>query len=139
MEAAQHQTQNHGSSFGGFRFYSNLIMVPSILKPLTILFFIFLFQQLSGGYVVIFYAIQVFRIAGGNFEKDFDEYDTLVFLGLIRCVFFLIHQHMLLILDSIYPFNLCYTLHYLLNYRTEIPFTWEEKYTNNKLLEFLWL
>jgi len=64
-------------------------MVPSVLKPLTILFFIFVFQQLSGGYVVIFYAIQVFQIAGGNFEKDFDEYDTLVFLGLIRCVLFL--------------------------------------------------
>lgn len=58
------------------------------MKPLTILFFIFLFQQLSGGYVVIFYAIQVFQIVGGNFEKDFDEYDTLVFMGLIRCVLF---------------------------------------------------
>jgi SP family facilitated glucose transporter-like MFS transporter 8 len=86
MEAAQHQTQNPGHSFGGLRFYSNLIMVPSILKPLTILFFIFLFQQLSGGYVVIFYAIQVFQITGGNFEKDFDEYDTLVIMGLIRFV-----------------------------------------------------
>jgi len=64
--------------------------VPSVLKPLAILFFIFLFQQLAGGYVVIFYAIQVFQIVGGNFEKDFDEYDTLVFLGLIRCVVFLI-------------------------------------------------
>jgi len=63
--------------------------VPSILKPVTILFFIFLFQQLSGGYVVIFYAIQVFQIVGGNFEKDFDEYDTLVVLGLIRCALFL--------------------------------------------------
>jgi hypothetical protein len=89
MEAAKHQTQNRESNFGGFRFYSNFIMVPSILKPLTILFFIFLFQQLSGGYVVIFYAIQVFQIVGGNFETDFDEYDTLVFLGLIRCVLFL--------------------------------------------------
>jgi hypothetical protein len=88
METAQHQTQNHGRSFGGFSFCSNFIMEPSIMKPLTILFFIFLFQQLSGGYVVIFYAIQVFQIVGGNFEKDFDEYDTLVFMGLIRCVLF---------------------------------------------------
>lgn len=63
--------------------------MPSILKPITILFFIFLFQQLSGGYVVIFYAIQVFQIVGGNFENDFDEYDTLVLLGLIRCALFL--------------------------------------------------
>ena len=88
MEAAQHHIQNRESSFGGLRFYSSFIMVPSVLKPLTILFFIFLFQQLSGGYVVIFYAIQVFQIVGGNFENDFDEYDTLVFLGLIRCVLF---------------------------------------------------
>jgi SP family facilitated glucose transporter-like MFS transporter 8 len=89
MEEAQHQTQNRGSSFGGFRFYFDSIMVPSVVKPLTILFFIFLFQQLSGGYVVIFYAIQVFQMAGGNFEKNFDEYDTLVLMGLIRCVLFL--------------------------------------------------
>jgi hypothetical protein len=88
MQAAQHRTQNLGNSRGGFRFYSNSILVPSILKPVTILFFIFLFQQLSGGYVVIFYAIQVFQIVGGNFEKDFDEYDTLVLMGLIRCVYF---------------------------------------------------
>jgi hypothetical protein len=88
MQAAQHQTQNFGNSHGGFRFYSNSILVPSILKPVNILFFIFLFQQLSGGYVVIFYAIQVFQIVGGNFEKDFDEYDTLVLMGLIRCVYF---------------------------------------------------
>jgi hypothetical protein len=86
MEAAQHQTQNHGSSFGGFKFSPNSIMVLSILKPVTILFFIFLFQQLSGCYIVIFYAIQVFQIVGGNFGKDFDEYDALVFMGLIRCV-----------------------------------------------------
>jgi hypothetical protein len=86
MEAAQIQSQNHRSSYGGFRFISSSIMVPSTLKPVAILFFIFLFQQLSGGYIVIFYAIQVFQIVGGNFEKDFDEYDTLVFMGLIRCV-----------------------------------------------------
>lgn len=84
MEAAQNQTQNHESSCRGFRFISSSIMVPSTLKPVTILFFIFLFQQLSGGYVVIFYAIQIFQIVGGNFEEDFDEYDTLVFMGLIR-------------------------------------------------------
>jgi hypothetical protein len=92
MEAAQNQTQNHESSCRGFRFISSSIMVPSTLKPVTILFFIFLFQQLSGGYVVIFYAIQIFQIVGGNFEEDFDEYDTLVFMGLIRCVLFLNSQ-----------------------------------------------
>jgi hypothetical protein len=89
METAQLQIQNHGKNCGGFKFISKSIMAPSTLKPVTILFFIFLFQQLSGGYVVIFYAIQVFQIVGGNFEEDFDEYDTLVFMGLIRCVLFL--------------------------------------------------
>jgi SP family facilitated glucose transporter-like MFS transporter 8 len=86
MERAQQQSQRNDSR--GFRFLSNSILVPSVLKPVTILFFIFLFQQLSGGYVVIFYAVHVFKMAGGNFGPGFDEYDALVFLGLIRCVVF---------------------------------------------------
>jgi hypothetical protein len=60
--------------------------MPSVLKPVIILFFIFLFQQLSGGYVVIFYAVYVFKMVGGNFGSGFDEYDALIFLGLIRYV-----------------------------------------------------
>jgi hypothetical protein len=62
--------------------------VPATLKPVIILLFIFLFQQLSGGYVVIFYAVHVFQMVGGTFGAGFDEYDTLVFLGLIRSVVF---------------------------------------------------
>lgn len=86
METAQQQSQRNESR--GFRFVSNSVLVPSILKPVIILFFIFLFQQLSGGYVIIFYAVHVFKMVGGNFGSGFDEYDALVFLGLIRCVVF---------------------------------------------------
>jgi hypothetical protein len=87
METAQ-QTQNKRNQGQGFKFLSNSILVPSTLKPVVILLFIFLFQQLSGGYVVIFYAVNVFQIVGGTFGAGFDEYDTLVFLGLIRFVIF---------------------------------------------------
>lgn len=87
MEAAQ-QTRNRRNEGRGLKFLSNSIFVPSTLKPVVILLFIFLFQQLSGGYVVIFYAVNVFKVVGGNFGSGFDEYDTLVFLGLIRFVVF---------------------------------------------------
>jgi SP family facilitated glucose transporter-like MFS transporter 8 len=87
MDTAQ-QTQNKRNEGSGFKFLSNSILVPSTLKPVIMLLFIFLFQQLSGGYVVIFYAVNVFRIIGGTFGAGFDEYDTLVFLGLVRFVVF---------------------------------------------------
>jgi succinate dehydrogenase/fumarate reductase cytochrome b subunit len=88
MEAAQQRTQDKRNKGRGLKFLSNSILVSSTLKPVIILLFIFLFQQLSGGYVVIFYAVHVFQIVGGTFGSDFDEYDTLVFLGLIRYVVF---------------------------------------------------
>jgi len=114
-------------------------MVPSILKPLAILFFIFLFQQLSGGYVVIFYAIQVFQIVGGNFEEDFDEYDILVFMGLIRCVLFL---NSLTYATYIKQYTSIYVVLYPTYCIIELKallLLWEKNYTNNKLFEFLWL
>lgn len=57
---------------------------PIVYKPVIILFFLFLFQQLSGAYVIIFYAVDLFRDIGGRFRNSLSEYVALVLLGSIR-------------------------------------------------------
>ncbi|CAH1962950.1 unnamed protein product [Acanthoscelides obtectus] len=63
---------------------------PTVYKPLIILIIIFLIQQLSGAYVIIFYAIDIFRDIGGHFQDGMNEYVALVLLGTIRFVMSLI-------------------------------------------------
>jgi facilitated trehalose transporter len=59
---------------------------PIVYKPFCILLIIFVFQQLSCGYVIIFYAVDLFREIGGHFEKGLDEFVALVLLGSIRFI-----------------------------------------------------
>ncbi|XP_029659755.1 facilitated trehalose transporter Tret1-like isoform X1 [Formica exsecta] len=66
--------------------YYHKFTSPTVYKPITILFLLFLLQQLSGCYVIIFYAISVFREMGGTFGKGFDENDALIMLGIIRFI-----------------------------------------------------
>lgn len=66
--------------------YYHAFTSPEAYKPVLILFTIFLLQQLSGSYVIIFYATFVFREMGGTFGKNFDEHSALVMLGIIRFI-----------------------------------------------------
>lgn len=59
---------------------------PIVYKPLITLIIIFIFQQLSGAYVIIFYAILLFEKIGGYFQNGIDEFVALVLLGVIRFV-----------------------------------------------------
>lgn len=59
---------------------------PTVYKPVIILLMLFLFQQLSACYAIIFYAVDLFREIGGHFEKGINEYIALVLLGSIRFV-----------------------------------------------------
>lgn len=59
---------------------------PQVFKPLTILFFLFLLQQLSGGYVLIFYTLNIFRNLGAEFLNSVNERLALVLVGSIRLV-----------------------------------------------------
>ncbi|XP_026829677.1 facilitated trehalose transporter Tret1 isoform X2 [Ooceraea biroi] len=70
--------------------YYHSFTFPEAYKPLTILVVLFLLQQLTGAYVVIFYAISVFREMGGTFGRGLDENSALVMLGIIRFVMSLI-------------------------------------------------
>ncbi|KAJ9593663.1 hypothetical protein L9F63_014788, partial [Diploptera punctata] len=84
LETCQQQTDLPKPEEKFSKRFTKSFLTSSTLKPVIILIFIFLFQQLSGGYVVIFYAVHVFKMVGGTFGEGFDEYDTLVLLGLIR-------------------------------------------------------
>lgn len=58
------------------------IIAPQVHRPLIILLILFLLQQLSGGYVLIFYTINIFR----NLGSGFDENLASLMLGSIRLV-----------------------------------------------------
>lgn len=57
---------------------------PCVYKPVFILVAIFLFQQLSCGYVIIFYAVDIFKKIGGDLQNSMNAYVALVLLGTIR-------------------------------------------------------
>lgn len=59
---------------------------PRVYKPLIILLLIFVFQQMSGAYVIIFYAVNIFLEIGGNFGEGINEYGALMLLGSIRFI-----------------------------------------------------
>ncbi|XP_060533825.1 uncharacterized protein LOC132706488 [Cylas formicarius] len=63
---------------------------PAVWKPIALLILIFVFQQLSGAYVIIFYAVDIFREIGGNFKNRIDDFAALVILGTIRFVMSLV-------------------------------------------------
>lgn len=61
---------------------------PTVWKPAVVLFLLFVFQQFSAGYVIIFYALDIFRQIGGSFKHIglIDEFVALILLGGIRFV-----------------------------------------------------
>ncbi|KAL1122250.1 hypothetical protein AAG570_003655, partial [Ranatra chinensis] len=56
----------------------------SCLAPLRILLIVFAFQQLSGVYIIIFYAVNIFQSIGGQFGASVDEYTATAAMGVIR-------------------------------------------------------
>lgn len=87
METCRQQREVSKPEGQFYKRFTNSFLESSTLKPIIIIIFIFLFQQLSGGYIVIFYAVHVFKMVGGTFGGEgFDEYDALVLLGLIRFI-----------------------------------------------------
>ncbi|XP_043279914.1 facilitated trehalose transporter Tret1-like isoform X2 [Venturia canescens] len=77
-----------------FKYYSREMAKPTIYKPMMMLFVILLMQQLSGAYVVIFYAISVFKEIGGTFGDNLDEYGALLLLGIIRFIMSILTAHL---------------------------------------------
>lgn len=83
-------TTEEKSLMKSLRNFCHEIRQPTAYKPLTIISILLLIQQLSGCYVVIFYAISVFKNinSGDNLqrtqENDSAIYGALVLLGVVR-------------------------------------------------------
>ncbi|XP_055316513.1 facilitated trehalose transporter Tret1-like isoform X2 [Sitodiplosis mosellana] len=73
-----------------------LFKQPRVYKPFALLIVLFFFQQISGPYVIIFYAIDLFVKIGGKFGH-INEYGAMLMLGILRfimailCAFFSKH------------------------------------------------
>lgn len=54
---------------------------PQAWKPLLLLFILFTLQQFTGGYIIIFYAIQIFQKSE---SVGMDEFTSVVIMGVVR-------------------------------------------------------
>ncbi|XP_045466438.1 solute carrier family 2, facilitated glucose transporter member 8-like isoform X2 [Harmonia axyridis] len=62
-----------------------ILCEKTVYKPTIILVLIFFAQQITGGYVIIFYATDIFRkLDGQNENQGMSEMASLVLLGIIR-------------------------------------------------------
>lgn len=64
----------------------NLYKEKIVYKPVLIMIGLFIFQQLSCAYVIIFYAVDIFRRIGGDLQNSLNAYVALVLLGTIRFI-----------------------------------------------------
>lgn len=62
-----------------------LLQQPKVYKPFFVLSVLFFFQQISGPYVIIFYAIDLFVKIGGKFGH-INEYGAMLILGVLRFI-----------------------------------------------------
>lgn len=71
---------------GGKSLVGKVSTEPQVYKPLIILLFLFLFQQASGCYILIFYTINILRNLSLNFSRSVNENMALMMLGGLRLV-----------------------------------------------------
>lgn len=64
--------------------FRHLLKQPRVYKPFGILIGLFLFQQISGPYAIVFYAVELFGKIGAKFGDHIDEYGAMFLLGIIR-------------------------------------------------------
>lgn len=65
-------------------YWLKLLAQPRVYKPFFLLITLFFFQQISGPYVVIFYAVDLFVKIGRNSGDQINEYGAMLLLGILR-------------------------------------------------------
>lgn len=63
-----------------------LLAQPKVYKPFFVLIALFFFQQISGPYVIIFYAIELFVKIGRSSGDQINEYGAMLLLGILRFI-----------------------------------------------------
>lgn len=60
---------------------------PNVYRPFFVLIGLFFFQQISGPYVIVFYAIDLFvKIGRRSGDHQINEYGAMLLLGILRFV-----------------------------------------------------
>lgn len=90
LQTYEEQKDARGTNHNEQQHWITGIKYPQVYKPLLILVVLFLLQQLSGGYILIFYTINIFRNLGSDFLTSVDENLASLLLGIIRLVMALI-------------------------------------------------
>lgn len=63
---------------------------PNVYRPFIVLVFLFFFQQITGIYAIIFYAVNLCMTIDTN-HGSFDEYTAMLFINITRFVFIIIN------------------------------------------------
>ncbi|KAK9884195.1 hypothetical protein WA026_005149 [Henosepilachna vigintioctopunctata] len=83
----RNHTKLKSSVWDNIRSSISIYTEKAVYKPTIILLFIFIAQQITGGYVIIFYATDIFRkLDVRNPNQGMSEFAALVLLGVIRFV-----------------------------------------------------
>ncbi|XP_034242973.1 facilitated trehalose transporter Tret1-2 homolog [Thrips palmi] len=64
----------------------SVFLQPATAKPMVLLAIIFIVQQLSGTFVIIFYAVPLFAQMGSRFGTVVDEFGVMVVMSVVRFV-----------------------------------------------------
>ncbi|XP_044741056.1 facilitated trehalose transporter Tret1-2 homolog isoform X2 [Chrysoperla carnea] len=84
--------EKRNSSRGGSPFYKlREFLKPTGYKPLIILFFLFFFQQYSGIYITLFYAVTFFQESG----SQFNPYLASILIGVVRLLMSMVNTLLL--------------------------------------------
>lgn len=63
------------------------ILQSKVYRPFFVLMGLFVFQQISGPYVIVFYAIDLFKKIGRNSDDhQINEYGAMLLLGILRFI-----------------------------------------------------
>ncbi|RZF46583.1 hypothetical protein LSTR_LSTR002915 [Laodelphax striatellus] len=90
-EMRKENDQNQSKNNSVFARLGRAVCSPNCVKPFIILVILFTFQQFSGIYITIFYAVTFFQDVGG----DFNPYMSTVFIGVVRGLVGLLTSYLL--------------------------------------------
>lgn len=81
------QQQQKNTKINEMRHLLMPFLQPKVYRPFFVLIGLFFFQQISGPYVIIFYAIELFvKIGRSSDSHGINEYGAMLLLGILRFV-----------------------------------------------------
>lgn len=83
----QQQQQQQTTEINGMKHLLTQFRQPKVYRPFFVLIGLFCFQQVSGPYLIIFYAIDLFvKIGRSSDNQGINEYGAMLLLGILRFI-----------------------------------------------------